>query len=217
MKRLGGFILGPIDLHLPRGIISCLLGPSGSGKSTFLRVIAGLLRPDSGRVLIDGIDVYGKEGRRVLKRVSFLPQDDLLIEELTVYENLKLALKAWGFKGNVDKAILNVAEALELRHLLDVRPARLSGGERRKAFLAIALVKPHDYLLLDEPSNSLDLKSTETLKAVLKEEVERGIGVILATHDIRLIDMCDLIAELRCGSLIGIERKDESGVEYEVF
>ena len=203
-KRFGEHeVLRNISITAPPNSITCIVGPSGSGKSTLLRIIAGYLRPDSGRVLINGVDIYGdSRARDIINLVSYVPQDDLLVSGLTIRENLRLALRVQGLSNRViEERIRWVSELLGIGHVLDKRPGQVSGGERRRVSIAIALARDHEFLIMDEPTNSLDRANVELLIGILKDEAGMGRVVLVATHDQYLARNSDRIYSIRAGEL----------------
>lgn len=203
-KSLGNHvILRNISIDAPPNSITCIAGPSGSGKTTLLRIIAGYLRPDSGRVLINGVDVYeDSRARSIVNLISYVPQDDLLVSGLTIRENLRLALRVQGLSNRViEERIRWVGELLGIEHVLDKRPGQVSGGERRRASIAIALVRDHEFLIMDEPTNSLDRANAELIIRVLRDEAGLGRVVLVATHDQYLIRNSDRLYIIRAGEL----------------
>jgi NitT/TauT family transport system ATP-binding protein len=176
-----GAALAPTDLEVRRGEFVCLVGPSGCGKSTLLSMIAGLLRPDTGTIEVDGVPITGPGRERA---VVF--QDAALMPWLNVRHNVEYGLRAQ----RVPKAERGprVAEAIELVHLshvADRHPHELSGGMRQRVAIARALVLRPDLLLMDEPFSSLDAQT----RTVLQDELERiwleaGPAVVFVTHNL---------------------------------
>jgi len=179
--RLGRFRLHPVDLDLAPGDYWILLGPTGSGKSILLSLLAGLIRPDGGQILKDGVDVtcLAPENRRF----SMMVQDFALFPHLTVFENIAFPLRIRRRK-DVRQAVQDVASRMGIVHLLDRGVEDLSGGEKQRVALARALVIPPDLLLLDEPLSALD----QMTRRELMEELRRvhrttPIPVLHVTHD----------------------------------
>jgi ABC-type multidrug transport system ATPase subunit len=205
VKKLGGNpVLKGISIMAMPNSVTCLAGPSGSGKSTLLKIIAGFIKPDDGGVYINGVDVYGDaKAHGILRLVSYVPQDDLLINGLTVRENMELALRVQGVeKRERLRRMRYVSGLLGIEHVLDRRPNEISGGERRRVSIAIALARDHEFLVLDEPTNSLDRASIELLMGVLRDEAGLGRVVLVATHDQYLIRNSDRLYLIRAGELV---------------
>jgi ABC-type multidrug transport system ATPase subunit len=205
VKKLGGnTVLRGISIVATPNSVTCIAGPSGSGKSTLLRIIAGFLRPDYGEVFINGVNIHrDPRARELLRLVSYVPQDDLLISGLTIRENMELALRVQGIERRERLGrIRYVSELLGIEHILDRRPHEVSGGERRRVSIAIALARDHEFLILDEPTNSLDAANTEAVMRILREEAGLGRVVLVATHDQYLVRNSDRLYLIRAGELV---------------
>ena len=201
-----------IDLEIQRGEFFTMLGPSGSGKTTTLRMIAGFDHPDSGQILLGGVDVAGKPPYD--RDVNTVFQDYALFPHMTVAENVEYGLKVKRVPKDDRRA--RVAEALETVRLPQFgarKPAQLSGGQRQRVALARALVNHPRVLLLDEPLGALDLKLREEMQIELKRiQQEVGITFIYVTHDQdEALTMSDRIAVFSQG------RIDQVGTPLDVY
>ena len=199
-KTYGRFrALHRVDLEVAPGSFLALFGPNGAGKSTLLGIIAGLVRPSRGQVLLDGDEITKDRDESIGKRIGVLSYDSYLYDELTVRENLRFYGKLYG--------IDNCAERTEelLRTVgMDGRaesPVRtLSRGMRQRVALARALLHDPDILLLDEPYSGLDQDALVMLKTILSA---RKKTVLLVTHDlIRGLESADRVAILNRGHLV---------------
>jgi len=196
-KRLAGEpVLRGVDLEIRRGEIVALVGPSGTGKSVLLKHIVGLLSPDRGDVLVGGESV-GRAGDRQLaslrRRIGYVFQDAALLDSLTVRENLRLALDDDLCGRDTTLAPTRIGEAMRLVNLhprvLDRRPSELSGGMRKRAGVARAIINFPEVLLYDEPSTGLDPQNVETINALILEARERtGATSLVITHDLASIE-----------------------------
>ncbi len=181
-KRYPGFSLA-LSLELRPGETLALLGPSGSGKSTALRLAAGLLAPDRGRVFLFGEDVTDRPPER--RGVGMLFQNYALFPHLTVFENVAFGLveRRWP-KEAIERRVAGLLEKTGLAAHAKKRPSELSGGEQQRVALARALAPEPRVLLLDEPLGALDLRLREALllelKAILRAE---GVAALYVTHD----------------------------------
>ena len=201
--------LDGLSLSVEDGELVTILGPSGSGKSTALRVIAGLERPDSGRVLIDGEDVTEVEPSR--RGVGMVFQSFALFPHLSVADNIGFGLVARRVAGSErERRVRETAEWLELAHLLERRPSELSGGERQRVALARGLVRRPQALLLDEPLSNLDARLRAQTRAELgRLHAETGITMVYVTHDqSEALSLGDRMAVLREGSLQQLDDPD---------
>ena len=185
-------VLTDVNLALHRGEIVSLMGPSGSGKSTLLHCLAGLLRPDHGRVLLDGhrIDhLADRQRSRIrLSRMGFVFQFGDLVSELTLAENVELPLRLLGVSRHeaADRAARMMAE-LGLVQVARHRLNEVSGGEAQRAAVARALVTAPDVVLADEPTGSLDTTTGElVLESLVEVAAERQTTVLLVTHEHRV-------------------------------
>ncbi len=201
-----------IDLEIARGEFFTMLGPSGSGKTTTLRLIAGFDTPDSGQILLAGVDVADKPPYD--RDVNTVFQDYALFPHMTVAENVEYGLKVK--KVPKDERRSRVDEALAIVRMPEYggrKPAQLSGGQRQRVALARALVNRPRVLLLDEPLGALDLKLREEMQIELKRiHQDVGITFIYVTHDQdEALTMSDRVAVFSHG------RIDQVGTPVEVY
>jgi phospholipid/cholesterol/gamma-HCH transport system ATP-binding protein len=180
------------DLHLeiPRGETTVLLGPSGTGKSTLLRMATGLLRPDAGRVLVLGEDVFALPRRGLLalrRRMAMLFQDNALFGSLTVGENVAFPLQRVGGL-DLREALRRADELLALVGLVDVAdrlPDALSGGQKKRVALARAIALEPEMVLFDEPTSGLDPQTSAAIDVLVREMQARlGATFVVITHDV---------------------------------
>jgi glycerol transport system ATP-binding protein len=170
--------LHDISLTLERGTLNVLLGPTLSGKTSLMRLFAGLDRPDTGRVLVDGKDVTGVDVRK--RSVAMVYQQFINYPSLTVYENIASPLRVAGKRRNeIDQRVQSVARLLKLELYLDRTPLQLSGGQQQRTAIARALVKGADLVLLDEPLANLDYKLREELRAELPRIFEASGAIFV--------------------------------------
>jgi osmoprotectant transport system ATP-binding protein len=202
----GRSALGPLSLGLPAGRTTVLIGPSGCGKSTLLRLLIGLVRPDAGAVVFDGVPVTPDTARSVRLRVGYVIQDGGLFPHLTARGNVTLMARYLGR----DRAEITerVNELTELTRFpsegLDRYPDQLSGGQRQRVGLMRALMLDPDALLLDEPLGALDPLVRADLQAELRE-IFRALGktVVLVTHDLGEASFfADRVVLLRDGRIV---------------
>lgn len=183
-------VLHAARLELTRGETTSLIGVSGSGKSTLISLIAGLMLPDSGRVLFDGRDLATLDDRARARiraaRLGIVLQSGNLIPFLTASENVELALGLGGRGGRARRArelLTELGLGARLHHL----PRRLSGGEAQRVSVAMALANEPDLLLADEVAGELDSRSAERVMGVILEAWrERGLTVLFVTHSAEL-------------------------------
>ena len=167
-----------VSLTLDRGTLSVLLGPTLSGKTSIMRLLAGLDRPTSGRVLVDGKDVTGFDVRR--RSVAMVYQQFINYPSLTVYENIASPLRVQGKpRAEIEKRVQEASRLLKLEPYLDRTPLQLSGGQQQRTAIARALVKGADLVLLDEPLANLDYKLREELRTELPRIFEASGAIFV--------------------------------------
>ncbi len=174
-------VLNGVSLSVSRGEAIGIVGPNGCGKTTLLRIITGVLKPDSGRVIVRG-------------SIGYVPQDNVLLPWLTIEGNIELGLKIRGLSRSVRREkVRGASKLLGISEYLSMYPLRVSGGTARKASIARALVLDPDILLLDEPYTGLDAKSIESLQSSLKK-LKGKVTMIIVSHQIReLAEVVDRI------------------------
>ncbi len=199
-----------IDLVVPRGSLVALLGPSGCGKTTTLRMVAGLDRPSSGRILVGGKDVTSLPPYR--RKMGVVFQSYALFPHMTAAANVEFGLEMHGVpKG---ERIKRVAAALEMVGLPDhagSRPRALSGGQQQRVALARALAIEPDVLLLDEPLSALDAKRREEVRVEMRNiQLRLGTTTLFVTHDqAEALAMADLVAVMDRGVIAQIGTPEE--------
>lgn len=194
-------VLAPMDLDLQAGEISVLEGPNGSGKSTLMLCLSGLLRPQTGEILVDGHDVYADEPE-AKHALAFMPDVPRFYAELTAWEHLRfLALAHSAGEGFEVRAELLLRE-FGLWDARDLLPQHFSRGMSLKLGLLFALIRPFKVLLLDEPTSALDGESSLLFIRRLSELRGSGAAILLSTHDPDLkADLADRVYFLKEGSL----------------
>ncbi len=198
--------LRDVSLRVAPGEAIALTGPSGCGKSTLLNVIAAIERPDSGRVLVDGISVTGLEHPAAYRRdtLGFVFQLHHLLPMLTARANVELPLIAARVpRAERRRRAVELLTEVGLRGRAEERPATLSGGERQRVAVARALVNDPRLLLADEPTGSLDSESGRLVMAVLdRARAQRGMTLVIASHDRLLGDLADRVVRMVDGAIV---------------
>jgi len=191
--------LQPLTLTLSERRIA-IIGLNGSGKSSFARMINGLAKPTTGRVIVGGLDTIA-DAKAVLGKVGFIfqsPQNQIILP--VVRDDIAFGLKNRGLaKPAVEAAVEAVLERLGARHLADRRAHELSGGELQLAALCAVLVTGPDILILDEPTNQLDLRNRGRVETMIGDLPEK---VIVISHDLALIDNFDRVLVFDQGRLV---------------
>ncbi|CAN5353323.1 hypothetical protein BH10PSE7_BH10PSE7_24820 [soil metagenome] len=201
-----------IDLDVRDGEILALLGPTGAGKSSTLMCVAGLTKPDAGRIMLAGEDVTSADPR--LRDVSIVFEGFNLLPLLSAYDNIAFPLRSpiYGVAADeVDRRVRKAAADLRIGHLMERRIEQLSGGERQRVAIARALVRNPKLYLLDEPLSALDLKLRESLRLELRElQKQHGATILYATHDYHgAAAIADRIALIDRGNIVQIGTLDE--------
>ena len=191
-----------LSLQVPSGTLVALLGPSGCGKTTTLRMIAGLERPDAGRILVNGQDVTSLPPHR--RRMGVVFQSYALFPHMTVLDNVAFGLRMAGLDrlGRTAKALAGL-DLVGLREHGQKRPAQLSGGQQQRVALARALAIEPEILLLDEPLSALDAKLREELRVEMRI-IQRRVGTtcVFVTHDqAEALAMADQVAVMQSGRI----------------
>ncbi len=209
-KRYGAFTaVHPLDLRVPRGELFGFLGPNGAGKTTTIRMLAGVLRPTAGRVLIDGRDVF-EEPAEAKRRLGYIPDRPFLYEKLTGMEFLRFVAGLWGESGPAaDARALRLLEMFELAAWKDTLIESYSHGMRQKLLISSALVHAPDVMVVDEPMVGLDPKGARLIKELLRAFAAQGGTVFLSTHTLEVAEaLCDRIAILYQGRIRAIGTMD---------
>jgi ABC-2 type transport system ATP-binding protein len=202
-KLYGSFVaVNDISLHVPRGVLYGFLGPNGAGKTTTLRMIAGILRPTQGRVLLGGDDVHVKP-IVAKQRLGFIPDRPFVYDKLTGGEFLRFTAALYGLQGPVvERRIDELMAMFELVPWKAELTETYSHGMRQKLIIAGALVHRPDVIVVDEPMVGLDPKSARLLKELFREFVTRGGTVLMSTHTMEIAEvMCDRIAIVYRGKI----------------
>lgn len=216
-KTLGGQpVLRGVDLAIPAGTLTTIIGPSGEGKSVLLKHIIGLLQPDRGEVWIDGTEISrlrGKALNEVRKRFAMLFQGAALFDSLTVFENVafplreKLRLPDEGVTERVEEKLAQVG----LTGMGRKFPAELSGGMKKRVGLARALVMEPEIILFDEPTTGLDPLMAKTIHDLIVDTHRRfGFTAVMVSHEIpEIFSISDWVAMLKAGKILAMAPSKE--------
>jgi sulfate/thiosulfate transport system ATP-binding protein len=203
-----------ITLEIPTGDYTALLGPSGSGKTTLLRLIAGLERMDSGKILFNGSDFSAKTVKE--RRVGFVFQHYALFNHMNIFDNIAFGLKVRPrklrpSKKEITEKVMELLKLVQLEHVAGRYPSQLSGGQRQRIALARALAVEPEVLLLDEPFGALDAKVRQELRHWLREIHQKlNITTIFVTHDQEeALEMADTVVVMNHGKVEQIGSPEE--------
>ena len=195
-------ILDDVNLSILPGEMVAIVGGSGAGKSTVMNCMCGYSMPTEGQVLANGVDLY--DNYEILKQIiGYVPQQDIVYENLTVYDMLfyaaELRLPEDTAKAERDAAVVRVMEAVDLANRRNVLIRRLSGGQRKRASIAVELLSDPNLFFLDEPASGLDPGTERNLMMTLKKMTDTGKTVVFVTHSTLNLGMCDKIVFMGAG------------------
>lgn len=196
------------NLEVERGKFIAIVGKSGSGKSTLLRILAGMDKPDSGRVIVDGQDIFDLKDKELAafrrRKIGYVYQDYSLFPEFTGYENIYMPL-ALDKRDPDNKEIDEVLAELGIENCKDKLPTQMSGGEQQRVALARALITHPAVIFADEPTGNLDAASAGIVEQMFKKASKRyNQTIIMVTHDLQMAEVAD-----------GIIRISDGGLSYE--
>lgn len=201
-------VLKGVDFQTEKATITSIVGKSGTGKSTLLHILGTLDRPDSGQLLIDGIDVFGLKANKLSKfrneTIGFIFQFHHLIPEFNALENVTIpALINKKSKSSAEKDAKELLDYLGLSQRLDHKPSELSGGEQQRVAIARALINKPSIIFADEPTGNLDTQTSKELHQLLiKLKEDLGQTFVIVTHNEDLASMSDRKLEMVDGKLI---------------
>ena len=210
-KRFGKFVaVDNISLEVNPGEIFGFLGPNGAGKTTTLKMIAGLWRPSSGNIYVNGIDlsVDPVGAKRLL---GYIPERPFLYQKLTGKEFLTFICAAYGIRGSEGEGrIEELLELFELTHFADELIESYSHGMKQRLVIAAALLHQPQLLIIDEPMVGLDPKGAQLIKNLLQQQAQQGMAIFMSTHTLYLAqELCHRIAIIHKGALVALGTMQE--------
>ncbi len=198
-------VVNGVAMNVREGEIVGLLGPNGAGKTTTFYMLAGIVRPTRGQVLLDGQDITRWPlHRRARAGMSYLPQESSIFRKLTVRQNLQLILEYSGFSRDEQKRTADrLLDELGITRLEGQLAAFLSGGERRRLEIARALIQNPKFILLDEPFAGIDPLAVDDIQAIIRDLRDKNIGVLISDHNVReTLQICDRAYLVHDGRII---------------
>ncbi len=219
MKGVTTDALRGIDVEIYDAEFISVMGPSGSGKSTFFNMIGALDRPTTGRVFIDEVDVAQLTAEELAyvrcHKIGYIFQSYNLVQYMTALENVTTPMVFGGVMPDESRQRgMDLLELVGLGNRWHHRPLEMSGGQQQRVAIARSLANQPTVLLCDEPTANLDLNTGQEILDVLRElNKDKGVTVICATHDHRMMNMCDRLMWIRDGEIERIARRDEVHVE----
>jgi len=211
VKRYGKFTaVAGIDLEVRRGDIFGFLGPNGAGKTTTIRMVAGVLRPSEGRIMVDGDDLL-EHPARAKSKVGYVPDRPFLYEKLSGGEFLRFVSGLWGKEGpDAEARADRLLELFQLAPWKNELIESYSHGMRQKLLISSALIHQPQLIVVDEPMVGLDPRSARILKDLLRAFVGQGGTVFLSTHTLEVAEaLCDRIAIISQGRIIALGTMEE--------
>ena len=207
--------VSPTDLTLDPGTLTALVGRSGSGKTTLLNLLAGLLKPTSGTVSLDGQDLYAMDDAALSRfrnaRFGVVPQGHAALNSLTVAENVALPAGLYARRAEAMDEAVRLLDRFGIRALKNARPSELSGGELRRMSIARALINHPDVVFADEPTGDLDDENTALVLRTLREIADGGTAVLLVTHETDALRYADSAYRMDAGVLSRIDSDCPNG------
>lgn len=194
-----------INLTVEKGEFTAIVGTSGSGKSTLLHMLGGLDRPTTGKVMVDGKDIFSLSEEQLTifrrRKIGFVFQSYNLVPVLNLYENIVLPLELDGKK--IDREYIDqIAETLGLKDRLEALPNQLSGGQQQRVAIARALAGTPSIILADEPTGNLDSKTSQDVLSLLKVTSEKFVQtIVMITHNEEIAQMADRIIHIEDGCI----------------
>ncbi len=201
------YAVNGISMKVEEGEFLCIMGASGSGKTTLLSLMGCLDRPTYGSVLIDGIDTKELSDRELTdirrEKIGFVFQQYHLIPTLTAFENVELPMLLKGVpKAERERRAMELLEIMGIAKAANRKPSELSGGMQQRVAIARALANNPEILLCDEPTGNLDTKSGEVVMNLIKEQNDRGVTVVLVTHDPEIARYAERVIRIRDGKIV---------------
>lgn len=201
-------VLKGLDLNVEKSEVVSIMGASGAGKSTLLQILGTLSTPDSGSLVINGVDISGLNEKALAqfrnRQLGFVFQFHHLLPEFTAVENVMIpAFIAGVSKKEAEKEAMRLLSELGLEERVHHKPSELSGGEQQRVAIARALINKPAVLFADEPSGNLDSKTKEELHKLFFELRDRlGQTIVIVTHDSELAEMCDRTLYMKDGLFV---------------
>lgn len=197
-------VVKDVSFEVQSGQVVGLLGPNGAGKTTSFYMVVGLVKPESGEILLDGESIGSMAMyRRARVGLSYLAQEPSIFRKLSVEENLLVALEAHGYSDSAKTERLEtLLSDFRIGHIRHSQGMALSGGERRRVEIARALAGSPKFLLLDEPFAGIDPIAVADIQDIIRELKEKGIGVLITDHNVReTLGICDVAYILKEGQI----------------
>jgi len=210
-----------LNLQIPQGTIFGFIGPNGAGKTTTIKMMAGVLRPTSGRIYINGLDI-AREPSKTKRILGFIPDRPFLYEKLSGVEFLRFKAGLYGMKGNrIGEKTLDLLDLFELTEWADELIESYSHGMKQRLIMAAAIIHDPKIIIVDEPMVGLDPKGAKLVKEIFKELAREGATVFMSTHTLALAqEICQQIAIVDKGRIVASgtseDLQKQAGVEGDL-
>ncbi len=195
----------PTDFTLEEGSITEIEGRSGSGKTTFINMLAGLLRPNEGSVIINGEDIYSMNDKSLSmfrsSHIGVVPQGQTGLQSLTVLENVLAPAMMYPGRKSVENRARELLDKMEIGDLADVYSNELSGGELRRMAIARSMINAPEILIADEPTSDLDEDTTNLVMKLFRSYADDGASVLIVTHEKDALEFADVLFRMEKGVL----------------
>lgn len=208
-----------LNLEIKEGVVFGFLGPNGAGKTTTIKMMAGVLKPTSGEVIINGIDV-SKEPAEAKRRIGFIPDQPFLYEKLTGLEFLQFVAGLYNLdhSPSLNGHMMELLELFELSHWSDELIESFSHGMKQRLVMCAALLHEPEVIIVDEPMVGLDPRAARLVKDIFKDQAEEGRTIFMSTHSLEVAqEVCQEIAIIQAGKIIATgtaeDLKREAGVD----
>ncbi len=215
----GRRVVNDVSVHVSRGEIVGLLGPNGAGKTTSFYIVVGLISPDSGKVLLDGVDLTGMPMfQRAQHGISYLPQEASVFRKLSVEDNLMAILQTRRLSGTERRDKMNsLIDQMGLDTVRRSKGFQLSGGERRRVEIARSLAIEPSFLLLDEPFSGIDPIQVLELQRIILDLKRDGLGILVTDHNVReTLSVTDRAYIINAGKIFRTGSPDDLAQDSEV-
>jgi lipopolysaccharide export system ATP-binding protein len=215
----GRRVVNDVSVHVSRGEIVGLLGPNGAGKTTSFYIVVGLISPDSGKVLLDGVDLTGMPMfQRAQHGISYLPQEASVFRKLSVEDNLMAILQTRRLSGTERHDKMNhLIDQMGLDTVRHSKGFQLSGGERRRVEIARSLAIEPSFLLLDEPFSGIDPIQVLELQRIILDLKRDGLGILVTDHNVReTLSVTDRAYIINAGKIFRTGSPDDLAQDSEV-
>lgn len=203
-----------VDLSVSSEDFVSIVGRSGSGKSTLLNLIAGLLKPTSGSILIEGADISSLNDEKASlyrnSKIGYVPQGQSVLSNLTVLDNVRLPFYLFRREGDATEKALSLLDQVGLADLAQASPRELSGGELRRVSIARALINDPALLMADEPTSDLDAQTTAEIMELFRRISQNGTAILMVTHELETVGYGNRVLTMDAGTLT--EREKAKGV-----